>query len=375
MKKRILCALVLLVSIIASSQEKVNFTEEFKKENQGKCTIEVNEVKELLMIMLSITNFGLANDDMFEQRGDYYQRVLKQFKPYKDEPIIKTMDSLLTKNPLNYIFFTGNAQTYQLTNGTLIPNEVYILPAQKVADVKIDVNPITTYKKQIEDFIKKSNFSSFYKSEKPFYNDLTASYEKYANLKRQWDWLEKNFDTKVNAYIVYTSALINGLNYTGGYENNKFHLIEMVLPIIEIKNNKSEKANEVFNTRVMFTEIDHNYVEKPSLKYKEEINQALKDRDKWVNTKVYGTEYYPDGHSVFNEYMTFGVFVLYAEEIYKDDPKLLLEINNEIAALMNERGFIKMKEFNEELKILKKNNKNKKIDNLYPKLIKWCLSK
>lgn len=31
-----------------------------------------------------------------------------------------------------------------------------------------------------------------------------------------------------------------------------------------------------------------------------------------------------------------------------------------------------MKEFNQELKNLRKNNKKKKIDLLYPELIKWC---
>ncbi|MFD2939431.1 DUF4932 domain-containing protein [Flavobacterium notoginsengisoli] len=372
MKTKILSTFLFILALTVSAQEKVNFTEKFKKENQGKSTIEINEVKELLTIMLAITDFGLENDDMFEQKGDYYQRVLKHFKPYKEEAIIKTMNSLLSKNPLEYIFFTGNAQTYFLKNNVLLPNEAYILPANKVANVKIEVNPITTYKKEIEDFAKKSHFSDFYKSEKPFYDKIISNYEKYSNLRKQWNWLEKNFDTKINSYIVYTSALINGLNYTGGYENNNFHLIEMVLPTIEKVEGRSEKNSEAFNTRSMFTEIDHNYVEKPSVKYKEELNTVLKDREKWVNTKAYGTEYYPDGFKVFNEYMTYAVFILYAEETYKGDTQLLLEINNEVNAVMIDRGFIKMKEFNEELKNLRSKNKKKKIDDLYQELIKWC---
>ncbi|WP_338840734.1 hypothetical protein [Flavobacterium ginsenosidimutans] len=80
MKTKILSAFALILSFAGFAQsEKVNFSEEFKKENQGKSTVEVNEVKELLTIMLAITDFGLENDDMFEQRGDYYQRVLTHF--------------------------------------------------------------------------------------------------------------------------------------------------------------------------------------------------------------------------------------------------------------------------------------------------------
>jgi len=70
--------------------------------------------------------------------------------------------------------------------------------------------------------------------------------------------------------------------------------------------------------------------------------------------------------------MTFGVFILYIEDIYKDDSQLLKEINNEVVSVMIGRGFIKMKEFTEELKSLRKKHKNKKIDKLYPQLIKWC---
>jgi len=295
MKKIILSVIILLITTALSAQKKVNFSEEFKKENQGKYKVEVNEVKELLIIMMSITDYGLGNDDMFEQKGDYYQRVLTHFKPYKDEPIIKIIDSLLQKSPLNYIFFSGNAQSYSFKNNILIPSAIYLLPADKVGGEEIKENPIKTYKKEIEDFAIKSKFHDFYKSEEPFYEYIISNYKKYADIGKQWTWLEKNFEAKVNGYIIYTSALINGLNYTGGYKNNDFHLIEMVLPTIDKKENRSEKESEAFNTRGMFTEIDHNYVGTPSEKHKSKINKALKDREKWVNTTTYGTKYYYDG--------------------------------------------------------------------------------
>lgn len=107
--KTILSVLSLFISLTIFAQEKVNFTEEFKKTNQGKHSVEVNEVKELLLTMMAITDYGRANDDMFEQRGDYYQRILNHFNPFASEHIIKTMDSLLEQSLLNYIFLSRNA--------------------------------------------------------------------------------------------------------------------------------------------------------------------------------------------------------------------------------------------------------------------------
>ncbi|MDF2380545.1 DUF4932 domain-containing protein [Nostoc ellipsosporum NOK] len=372
---RRLC-IVLLLSVFTlnsfAQHKKATFTTAFKKANQGKYHIEVNEVKELLIIMLAITDYGLGNDDMFSQEGEYYQSVLKHFKPFKSEPIIKTMDSLLQASPLNYIFFTGNSRTYNFNGDTLVPDEVYNFTANEVSNVKIDKNPITTYKKEIEDFAKKSDFKGFYRDHQSVYNQLYDDYKRMTNLEKQWKWLEKNFYTKKDSYVIYTSPLINGLNYTTGYEDNEFKLIEMVLPPVSRIEGRSEKSSEAFNTRVMFTEIDHNYVGQPSRKFKSDIEAALKDRDKWVNKKVYGTEYYPDGEKVFNEYMTFAVFILYARDNWKNDPALVNEIEKEVNDIMVGRGFIKMKEFVEELKRLRSKNKKKKIDNLYPQLIKWC---
>ena len=109
------------------------------------------------------------------------------------------------------------------------------------------------------------------------------------------EMVRKKFEAKTDSYVIYTSLLINGLNYTTGYDEEGFKLIEMILPPPSEMADKSEKANEAFNTRVMFTEIDHNYVGAPSKKHKADLEAALKDRGKWVNQKVYGTEYYPYG--------------------------------------------------------------------------------
>eukprot|EP01136_Pigoraptor_vietnamica_P007040 Opistho-1_new@40782 len=108
MKKILFLMLSIAVSFSSFAQYKVNFKEKFKKENQGKYKIEVNETKELIHIMIAITKFGLENDDMIEQKGKYYQDMIAHFKPYANEKIIKTFDSLLNVSAYNYIFLTGN---------------------------------------------------------------------------------------------------------------------------------------------------------------------------------------------------------------------------------------------------------------------------
>lgn len=87
-----LTIIFLFITLFSQAQEKVNFSEKFKRQNEGKHKVEINEVKELLQIMIAITPTGLANDDMVQQEGSYYQDVLQHFKKYENEPIIKTVD-------------------------------------------------------------------------------------------------------------------------------------------------------------------------------------------------------------------------------------------------------------------------------------------
>lgn len=356
------------LSLLAQEKVKVNFSEKFKKENQGKVKIEIHETKELLHIMIAITEVGLENDDMIEQSGDYYKDVIQTFQTFKNEKIIAKFDSLMKSNPLYYIFLTGNALSYNFKGKKLIKDKTYLFPAQNVSShTKITINPITTYKEEIENFAEKSGFRKFYKSHKEYYNKVISDYNKLANLQKQWDWLEKKFNTQVNNYTIMCSPLINGLNYTTSYTDQNFKQIMMVLPPVTENPKLSQIDNVIFNTRGMFTEIDHNYVGNPTMKNREQIESVFKNREEWVDTSKYGTEYYPNPERVFDEYMTYGVFLMYCKDNF--DSNVTKKASQEIRDLMTDRGFIKMEMFTENLFNVYDKNQNKKIDDWYPELI------
>ncbi len=351
----------------AIAQKKVNFDQSFQQKNNGKSRVEIAPVKELLHIMLAITKTGLDNDDMVNQKGTYYQDVLKHFKPFDNEPIIKTFDSLLNVSLYHYIFITGNAMTHDFAGTKLKANPNYLFPAQAVAKLTVTTNPVATYKDQIAAFARKSNFQKFYKQHQAYYKQLITEYHAGANLDRQWKWLEQNFKTRINNYLILCSPLINGLNYTTKFEDQDFTQILMVLPPLDNDPARTARQNELFNTRVMFTEIDHNYVGGPSQTYKKDIDSAFKDRLVWVNDKTDGTYAYPNPLKVFDEYMTYGVFVLYCKDQY--DAASYQEARKDVITLMADRGFPNMERFVTALENVRAAAPDQKIDDLYPRLL------
>ena len=152
------------------------------------------------------------------------------------------------------------------------------------------------------------------------------------------------------------------------YANNDFN--ESIMFISAPNRYKNEKESlsiqSIKFTRSFFTEIDHTYVNPTSDKYIDEINDAFVDLAPWYKGGGYNKPYL-----IFNEYMTWSLYSLYAMENYS--PKEYLFIKNYTEDFMiNKKGFYQFKAFNNELIRLYINKSTKeKITDLYPSIISW----
>lgn len=224
----------------------------------------------------------------------------------------------------------------------------------------------------MEDFANKSEYREFYKNHKSYYYELKDEYEKFVTINEQKKWLETRFDYKINSYRVLTSPLIAGMNATHTFEDNNFKETLLFLPTIRSDKNWSEKFRKAINIRIIFTEIDHNYVGPVSEKNVEIINNIFNSREKWVNAENKSTSHYPNPIKVYDEYLTWGLFILYSYDKFGNDPELFEQIVDNVNDMMiNKKGFPKAKEFNAELLTLYKNSTDKKIANLYKSLLEW----
>jgi len=370
----VITVLSLAISNPLFSQEKeVNFDKSYIKANDKRTTIEINELQELVYIILSITEMG-KNPNMVNQKTDYYKDVQSYFSPYATLPVVQKFNSLLTENIINYFILAGNAYGFKLNQSKIVPTQVYNFPAKGVGKFEVKINPILTYIKDLEEFIEKSDYRKFYKEHLPYYDSLKKDYVKFASIASQKKWLESRFNYKINSYRVLTSPLIGGMNATHTFEDNGFKEILLFLPTIKQDKSLSEQFNHALNIRIIFTEIDHNYVGPVSDKFKDRINSIFNDRAKWVNAANKSTDHYPSPIKVYDEYLTWGLFILYAHDNFGGDKELISQINENINSMMTKKGFPKAKEFNEELLSLYHKNNDKHIENLYTPLLDWSSS-
>jgi hypothetical protein len=134
--------------------------------------------------------------------------------------------------------------------------------------------------------------------------------------------------------------------------------------------NFSEKQKEGLMSGIVFTEIDHNYVNPVTSNYAKQMDSIFSNRSVWAKQGT-GSDFYGSAESIFNEYMTWAVFCLYVMDKY-DKPTADLVINEREDRMVEKRFFIKFKEFDRELIRLRQENKNLDLAALYPFILEWC---
>jgi hypothetical protein len=345
---------------------KANFTYDYIKRNKGKWSVEVIEVQELFQVISVITPTGLADTRSMIINHDstaYYRSVLKHFLPYKNEPVVKSIDSLLQKNW--YINLKADACALEFNDqNKLIKSKIY----DRMRGSK---NLLDPYMDQLYDFAEKSKFREFFKNNTAFYNSLIEWHEKAVPTKDQWNWLESQFpDHKYDHYRITFSPLVKGNHSTVRFTNNEFkQAVMFIRPPYRIKS-VNEKISNGLITRMVFTEIDHNYVNPETDKYLKEVNDIFSDRIKWTAEKE--SKGYRTPYTIFNEYMTWSVYLLYCyDKFSKEDFEV---INDRIKNyIVNKRGFQRFDDFHDTmLDLYKKRYPNQTVADLYPSILNWA---
>lgn len=219
----------------------------------------------------------------------------------------------------------------------------------------------------LEDFAKVSDFQKFYQQHQAYYAGLKDRFQKDSQAEKVWQWLESNFPERYHSYKVFFSPLGPGNHSARMYENNGFkEAIMFISGPNRYDSNNDESVKAIKLTRTFFTEIDHAYVNPSSGAYIDQISTALKDLKPWYKGGGYNKPYL-----VFNEYMTWAVFSLYALDNYSKDDYLFAKGYVEKFMVEN-RGFYKFKEFNDELiRLYTNRQRGQKVVDLYPSIIDW----
>lgn len=357
-----------------------NFTKSYIKKYDGKTFVEIPEVSELVNILMVLHKDAEKEGNMFDTKIEYYKEVKNYFKPFLNHPALDTINKYITdlqyKEDLKLSLFSNqsyyyyyalkmNACAYEFDKNGNIKNNGFVKefargwnPFDPMKDIAI-----------FEDFAKKSNFRQFYKNHKTYYDDLIKTYNQLNPISKMQNWLDKKFGFGYGSYVVYFSPFVYGSHSTQSVESNGFKQSFMFIAKASMNKEYSAEMNEILQSRVVFTEIDHNYVNPVSDKFLDRINKSFSNREKWAKGEF--TTAYNNSYAVFNEYMTWAVYSLYVNDNYskKDLEEYLPKVEKQME---DSRGYITFKKFNRALLEKYQENQNIKMTDLYEFILNWA---
>jgi len=121
----------------------------------------------------------------------------------------------------------------------------------------------------------------------------------------------------------------------------------------------------------VFTEIDHNYVNPTTSRFRKSVDSIFVNRSVWTQTGG-DNEGYSSPQAVFNEYMTHALFCLYIKDQY-DRKTAAYVVEQRIKLMVEHRHYIRFTEFTQKLSELYSLLKpSEPMANLYPALLDWA---
>jgi hypothetical protein len=347
-----------------------SFSRKYIKQYKQKVVVLIPEVQELVQIIIALTQQSTMNPNLIEKNTSYYKEVINRFNKFKNHKAVLLVDSLLQENQYHNIKM--NSCVFKFNNKKITEGGVYDRISfgrqQNIIRPHIDV---------LADFALQSGFRDFYREHEAYYRFLIAEQLRIVNIKKMWAWLESKFEDRYDCYKITFSPLVFGNHSTQRFEDNGFKETIMFIgpPDSNVgwrKNVSGDKIGfEGELARIVFTEIDHNYVNPVSDQYKLVIDSAFRTPSNWGSAQAWAS--YRSAYSVFNEYMTWSVFSLYVYDNYGAEDFIV--VNENMVRLMNdERGFVRFREFNKKLVEMNKSKPGISIFELYERILSWCIS-
>ena len=299
--------------------------------------VEVPEVYELANVILSLTNYQtLAAHTVLA--GPYLTQVRAHFDSLRSHPLIAALNARLTSggfwNYDAYYGFRENSFAYQFGAAGLMHSTAYTQPWGGTDVFSQEI-------KRVEDFASRSGFRAFFTNHAALYADQIQRYEELVSIQRMWTWLETHFPDRYGRYHIVFSPLINGSHSTQRYTTGGVRETVMFIAGPDVvANTVGASIRTAHLERLVFTEIDHNYVNPATDRYARLVRFVFKDVNAWNSDP----NNYRSSIATFNEYMTWAVFNLYARDTY--DAATATEVREAvIKSMVQNRRFTKFREF------------------------------
>ena len=346
------------------------FDPAYQAGHRGKTVVEVPEVYELVNIAIAISPFGQGDRDMVYHDSPYYTAVQTYFAPYVDHPLIKRVDAMLRQDRMDYFPFKMNGYAFVFdADGRIVRSPVY----DRTGFAGSLDNAMLPYLEDLQDFANVSGFRAFYREHQDLYRKQIRFFEEEAQVARISTWLGERFPS-VTPYdgvkIVFSPLVAYNQSLTTLEADGYRELQPHVNYPYGANRGLTPQGAAIERSAILFTEMNHGFINPVAEKYREQIAKALTDRATWADdTKAPGN--YPGAEALFDEYMNWALVSLYYRDLMTDED-FAISHAAVVGNMQDGRGFLRFAEFDAQLlRLYAARKPGQTIEDLYPAMLDW----
>ena len=351
------------------------FDAAYRRANRGTTHVEIPEAYELVNVAIAMTPTAVADPGLVYKQGPYYAAVRRWFDPHAGHPAVAMLDSALRQNAGSYFTLKMNGRAFEFDRrGRLVRSRVY----DRTGFAGERRNALEPFAARLDAFARATGFRAFYARHRPTYAAQVAFYRDTADIAAMRRWLEGQFPGQepYQSYrIVFSPLVAYNQSVTwlesGGFKELQPHVnfpYAADLARGGFATPLSDSAARVYRGNIVFTEINHGYINPEADRYAARVAQAIADRDHWVDSSK-GPGYY-GGNAAFNEYMNWVlVNVRYVDVAPAAERAAMTEA---VERMMVRRGFPRFPAFSRFLTArYAARRPGETLASLYPEIIAW----
>lgn len=288
----------------------------------------VHEPTEIAWIIAALSPLGRDGSGAIRRDTPYFAAIERWFAHATTHPVVAALGS-----DFNLPRFVGNAAEYRFqADGALVQ-----VPSATPLWDDAEGDLFTKYRLDIEGFSKSSNARGFLKREVSTLAAADRALRTAVDMTDIKAWLEAQFTERPAPIQLLVSPLTGGWNWTnlGGAKPRVW--------VPEPKADSLDSPVKRFGVVAsVFTEVDHIYINPVTRSYALEVATAFEKSKGWATEQAWSD--YNTAELVFNEYLTWGVFLEYARSRLGtiDFQALSLQV---VRFMEDRRGFVRFGNF------------------------------
>lgn len=334
---------------------------------QTPITFEIPPALEIAMIALALTKGGREDDNLTDRDSAYYGEVMAWFEPYASHRLVRELDKLGVDVWTHYAF-RNNAYGWAWQGGDLASRRVFW---QIDGQSELwEPDEFSQRAALVAQFARDTRADEFLVAHDAYYRSLEQHYAQGVPTEHMIAWLGAQFPSVTyQGFRVVFSPLIGGNHNTSrtsfdGYGETQMFVSGPIGPM--------DLVDRGLYSRVLLTEIDHNYVNPISDLHRSAIDAAIPNLVVFHNGSSYESAY-----MTFNEYVTWAVFDAWWGDWCEEQAcpaDALSRVRERTTELMVHRGFVQYPAFQDAFRSAYR-GEGGSIPELYPELIAWFAAK